>query len=466
MGGTGKKVNYWEDKELTVSVPVLVYGILFLLPVEIISTLAIREKAYRNISKAQTLRQENLAMATGAVKLQQGILVYIPQDEANITQARQGFPGTVVCPAEVAQYIGQQPESNQLQQNHKLGPLEKLYRTEAKTLGFVASGSVAVSAVKHRNSNLVKCSLGMNLISAVMSSIGIILFTAELALTYSSLQKHASPLIMSLGQGLCILFYLFTLLQFCITVLASHFECQTACCNKDTAMSFASYTMIDDGLMPTESNPAPPGSCSWLVLFRLGLFCLASPSSAAPCPFCSVFTTLLLVIISWLATPTSSLNPFQQRGGPQGVVTVGLFPSGLSTLTLCFEGSLPFQIQQAGDILELDLGIFSLSGTLPLRTPMETMQLVSPSNANNLQTVQGISANFVQPPASIKSVQYVQYQGSPGNPPQQFPQLGALGKAVLRNAKPLGVRIFAYILVPDDFKGSSACILWMGKRIV
>ncbi|XP_044281599.1 membrane-spanning 4-domains subfamily A member 4A-like [Varanus komodoensis] len=69
---------------------------------------------------------------------------------------------------------------------------------------------------------------------------------------------------------------------------------------------------------------------------------------------------------------------------------------------------------------------------------METMQLVSPSNANNLQTVQGISANFVQPPASIKSVQYVQYQGSPGNPPQQFPQLGALGKAVLRNAKPLG----------------------------
>ncbi|XP_044281594.1 membrane-spanning 4-domains subfamily A member 8-like [Varanus komodoensis] len=242
-------------------------------------------------------------MATGAVKLQQGILVYIPQDEANITQARQGFPGTVVCPAEVAQYIGQQPESNQLQQNHKLGPLEKLYRTEAKTLGaiqiiiglihigygcvsvfllygeylplatmgaypfwgglfFVASGSVAVSAVKHRNSNLVKCSLGMNLISAVMSSIGIILFTAELALTYSSLQKHASPLIMSLGQGLCILFYLFTLLQFCITVLASHFECQTACCNKDTAMSFASYTMIDDGLMPTESNPAPPGSCN------------------------------------------------------------------------------------------------------------------------------------------------------------------------------------------------------------
>ncbi|XP_063172265.1 membrane-spanning 4-domains subfamily A member 8-like [Candoia aspera] len=49
-------------------------------------------------------------------------------------------------------------------------------------LFFIISGSLSVSAENHLTSSLVKCSVGMNITSAVMASFGIILYSVELAL--------------------------------------------------------------------------------------------------------------------------------------------------------------------------------------------------------------------------------------------------------------------------------------------
>ncbi|KAF7245559.1 Membrane-spanning 4-domains subfamily A member 18 [Varanus komodoensis] len=156
---------------------------------------------------------------------------------------------------------------------------------------FVASGSVSVSAKKHLNSNLVNCSVGMNIMSAIGALTGIILNVMLLALHstlllagYNHLQQDMyDPAYKSmyfsenLLYGFIITFLLLKLVQFCTVVLVAHFGCRTNCCIDDVAIAYVPCTSTGGHLSPTEDCPAhltyvlqhclgPPGITENIVL--------------------------------------------------------------------------------------------------------------------------------------------------------------------------------------------------------
>ncbi|XP_077177216.1 membrane-spanning 4-domains subfamily A member 12-like isoform X2 [Paroedura picta] len=202
-------------------------------------------------------------MATDPQTMANGAMFFVPSYSANVIQAGQIIPGTVIQPIGVTQYAGQ-PISPP-QQNPQEWGLDKLLKVQTKTLGavqimvglmhigfgalsfflsyeyyvpvaafggypfwgglfFIISGSISVSAENHLSKSLVQCSVGMNI---------------------------------SVGVGLGILLLFFSLLEFCITVSTAHFGCQVACCKNDPTMVFMPYTINGD-MACAESSSAPP----------------------------------------------------------------------------------------------------------------------------------------------------------------------------------------------------------------
>ncbi|XP_042302840.1 membrane-spanning 4-domains subfamily A member 8-like isoform X2 [Sceloporus undulatus] len=186
--------------------------------------------------------------------------------------------GSEQIPSNVMHYIqsGSQQYGSpggQPQQNSLVRALEKLIKLEAKTLGalqimiglihiglgiisgiigighyisvafypvysglgFIASGSVSISAQKHWNTRLMNTSVGMNILSAFLASSGIVAYICELAINLNVSKLYGvSPSYMSVGVGFSVLFLLFSSLEFCITVIVAHFGCQRNCCTDDT----------------------------------------------------------------------------------------------------------------------------------------------------------------------------------------------------------------------------------------
>ncbi|XP_062973051.1 membrane-spanning 4-domains subfamily A member 8-like [Elgaria multicarinata webbii] len=226
-----------------------------------------------------------------------GTIVFIPPNGGNVIQGSQGGPGTFVQAPGMVQYV--QYGGNPPQQNPQVGAMEDFRKAEPKTLGaiqiliglihigfssvsavisgtnyvvlvtisgypfwgaifFIASGSLSVSAEKHPTSGLVKCSVGMNITSAVMSFIGIILYIVELAINPVD-YLHGYYWTTSVGTGLSVLLLFFSMLEFCIAVSTAHFGCQAACCKNDQQeVVFVPYTVNGGNVVPTEGIPASP----------------------------------------------------------------------------------------------------------------------------------------------------------------------------------------------------------------
>ncbi|CAI5763016.1 membrane-spanning 4-domains subfamily A member 8 isoform X3 [Podarcis lilfordi] len=205
----------------------------------------------------------------------------------------------------VAQYIDEQLGSNQPERKRWVRELEKKVKVEAKTLGaiqimigliqigfgiisffivgsfyaplasvsyfpcwggifFIVAGSISVSTTKYRNRSLVKCNVGMQVTSATLATIGIILYTAQLCINqpyffygYPGPYPERTLLFNKVGNGLCTVHLLFCLLEFCITVPTAHFGCQATCCNK-MDMDLVPIVIVGDDVAPAENNPAPP----------------------------------------------------------------------------------------------------------------------------------------------------------------------------------------------------------------
>uniref|UniRef100_A0A8D0AWR6 Uncharacterized protein n=1 Tax=Salvator merianae TaxID=96440 RepID=A0A8D0AWR6_SALMN len=214
-----------------------------------------------------------------------GTVMFIPQNGANVLIGGQPVPSTVIQPAgtmQYVQYVGQPVRSaiNQPQQGVPETALQKFLKAETKTLGaiqimiglihigfgavsaafsgpyysslatiggypfwgglfFIVSGSLSVLTAKCLTSSLMQCSVGMNITSAVMASIGIILYIAQLALNQTPTQypdygpaSHMNRIV-STGSGLSVLLLLFSFLELCITVLTAHVGCRAVCCNNE-----------------------------------------------------------------------------------------------------------------------------------------------------------------------------------------------------------------------------------------
>nr|XP_034980041.1 membrane-spanning 4-domains subfamily A member 8-like [Zootoca vivipara] len=225
-------------------------------------------------------------------------VVLIPQTNASVSQAGQGALGAVTLPPgtfQYIQYVSQQvPSPNNQPQ---AGWMKKLVKMEAKTLGaiqiliglihigfgsvsavlctwlltlatvggypfwgglfFIISGSLSVSAEKHATRCLVRCSVGMNITSAVMALVGIILYLVELSVGPFSFRSYDYEYYWAKGlsTGFAVVFLLFSSLEFCIAVSLAHLGCKLSCCSNDPAMVYVPYTV---DAAPAEGNCVPP----------------------------------------------------------------------------------------------------------------------------------------------------------------------------------------------------------------
>lgn len=223
----------------------------------------------------------SLSMATEPARTAQGMMLFIPENGTNIIQAGHRIPGTMIQPPVMPQYVGQQNETP----SSFCEALEKFIKVETRTLGaiqiliglihiglgiisiiffmnsgilqgifFIASGSLSVSADKSFNNSLMKCSLCMNITSAVMAASTTILYLVVLSLFYAD---KSDPL-NSVGFCISLLLLLFSILEFVITVLVVHFGCRTVCCNSDPEMVALPCIVDEDGMTLREANPTAP----------------------------------------------------------------------------------------------------------------------------------------------------------------------------------------------------------------
>ncbi|KAL7991979.1 hypothetical protein Chor_016235 [Crotalus horridus] len=168
-----------------------------------------------------------LAMATFPASMTCGTIIVIPSNGA-----ASGLPGVALQASGATPYL--QYGAQQLgistsapQQVPQKGPMERVLSAEAKVLGavqimiglihigfgavaiylypydltvsgtggypfwgglfFISSGSLCVAAANHPNQDLVKSSVGLNITSAIMAVVGIILYLCEMIISTISL---------------------------------------------------------------------------------------------------------------------------------------------------------------------------------------------------------------------------------------------------------------------------------------
>ncbi|XP_032075483.1 membrane-spanning 4-domains subfamily A member 15-like isoform X2 [Thamnophis elegans] len=225
----------------------------------------------------------------------------------NTIQTFQGFPNVAVQISGAIpnlQYGPQQlgTSASAPQQVLQKGPLERFFNAEIKVLGavqimiglmhigfgavavflalagyisfsvfggysfwagilFISSGSLCVSVAKNQNRSLVKCSIGMNITSAIIALFGILQYIVELSLSDSfAINNHSDNSIKAVGTCLSSVLFLFRLLEFFITVSLTHFGCQATCCVNDQAtIGFVPYQVVSECVPPTtEPNSSSP----------------------------------------------------------------------------------------------------------------------------------------------------------------------------------------------------------------
>ncbi|XP_070787745.1 membrane-spanning 4-domains subfamily A member 8-like [Pituophis catenifer annectens] len=239
-----------------------------------------------------------------------GTIIVIPSNGANMIQTTPGLPsvafqasGAIPYPMYGAQQLG--IPTSAPQQVPQKGPLERFLKAEPKVLGavqiliglihigfgalslssifysysffplssvggypfwggifFISSGSLCVAAANNSNRGLVKSSVGLNITSAVMALIGIILYLCELSFSsafWGYQNRYDTDSLSSVSFGLSSVLLLFSLLEFCIAVSLAHFGCQATCCRDDQpTVLFVPYQVIGGREMATEPNPSPP----------------------------------------------------------------------------------------------------------------------------------------------------------------------------------------------------------------
>uniref|UniRef100_A0A670ZHM8 Membrane spanning 4-domains A8 n=1 Tax=Pseudonaja textilis TaxID=8673 RepID=A0A670ZHM8_PSETE len=202
-----------------------------------------------------------LAVATLPASMASGTVFVIPSNGANIIQMAPGLPsvalqasGTTPYPQYGAQQLG--ISTSAPQQVPQGSPLERFLKAEPKAVqimiglvhigfgavshwlfiyyftlsgigGYPFWGGIFVSMCTFLLSH-VKSSVGMNITSAIMAFIGIILYMCQLIIT-APLYNTADT-IRNTSYGFSSVLLVFSMLEFCIAVSLAHFGCQATCC--------------------------------------------------------------------------------------------------------------------------------------------------------------------------------------------------------------------------------------------
>ncbi|KAL0627513.1 Membrane-spanning 4-domains subfamily A member 8 [Plecturocebus cupreus] len=98
---------------------------------------------------------------------------------------------------------------------------------------FIISGSLSVAAENQPHSYcLLSSSLGLNIVSAISSTVGVILSITDLSIPHSYDYPNYYPYSWGMNPGMAIsgMLLVFCLLEFGIACTSSHFGCQLLCC--------------------------------------------------------------------------------------------------------------------------------------------------------------------------------------------------------------------------------------------
>ncbi|XP_046500312.1 membrane-spanning 4-domains subfamily A member 8-like isoform X3 [Equus quagga] len=132
---------------------------------------------------------------------------------------------------------------------------------EGKALGFIISGSLSVSAENYpKSSCLLNGSLSLNIVSAICSVIGIILFITDLSLipTYAYTDHFPYPDTWGVtpGSAISAVLLIFCILEFCVASTSSHFGCQLVCCqHNNVGVVYPTVCVSNPVVIPEPANP-------------------------------------------------------------------------------------------------------------------------------------------------------------------------------------------------------------------
>ncbi|XP_019511493.1 PREDICTED: membrane-spanning 4-domains subfamily A member 15 isoform X1 [Hipposideros armiger] len=179
-----------------------------------------------------------------------GVFVVIPPNNASGLRPPPAILPTSMCqPPGIMQFEeppleAQTPRATQAPD---LRHMETFLTGEPKALGFIISGSLSVAAEKNHTSCLVRSSLGTNILSALAAFAGTAILLMDFGVTN-----------WDVGRGYLAVLTIFTILEFFIAVIATHFACQATRAQANTPVIFLPNAFSTDFDIPSPTASPPP----------------------------------------------------------------------------------------------------------------------------------------------------------------------------------------------------------------
>ncbi|KAF6104896.1 membrane spanning 4-domains A15 [Phyllostomus discolor] len=112
---------------------------------------------------------------------------------------------------------------------------------------FIISGSLSVAAEKSHTSCLVRSSLGTNILSAMAAFAGTAILLMDFGVTN-----------WDVGRGYLAVLTIFTILEFFIAIIATHFGCQATRAQANAPVIFLPNAFSTDFNIPSPAASPPP----------------------------------------------------------------------------------------------------------------------------------------------------------------------------------------------------------------
>ncbi|XP_003909805.2 membrane-spanning 4-domains subfamily A member 8 [Papio anubis] len=132
-------------------------------------------------------------------------------------------------------------------------------------LWFIISGSLSVAAENQPYSYcLLSGSLGLNIVSAICSAVGVILFITDLSIPHPYAYPNYYSYAWGVNPGLAIsgVLLVFCLLEFGIACTSSHFGCQLVCCQSSNVSVMYPNVYAANPVVIPEPVTSPPSYSS------------------------------------------------------------------------------------------------------------------------------------------------------------------------------------------------------------
>ncbi|XP_036115141.1 membrane-spanning 4-domains subfamily A member 15 isoform X1 [Molossus molossus] len=179
-----------------------------------------------------------------------GVFVVIPPNNASGLRPPPAILPTSVCQPPGMMQFEEPPmgaQTPRATQQPDLRPVETFLTGEPKALGFILSGSLSVAAEKDHASCLVRSSLGMNILSSIAAFAGTAILLMDFGVTN-----------WDVGRGYLAVLTIFTILEFFIAVIATHFGCQATRAQANAPVIFLPNAFSTDFNIPSPAASPPP----------------------------------------------------------------------------------------------------------------------------------------------------------------------------------------------------------------